>query len=215
MMKRSFFYTCFCATSITLLLNSCKSPDAKIQTVSSRVIANRATSAIATSFSQSQTQVQTPEPNLITIKADQGSEAEAKIDSLKNAIKLADDIDKEVHQSLNTDILSKAYTGAELQKKQAFIKELKSNKAYIYSKLRQQEFKNFEISSDGLTAKVDLIETWSHKIFSQESNELLAKSSASEVMQTNYLQKTKDGWLISNTVFNSNPPTFKVFAKSE
>ncbi|BAZ09460.1 hypothetical protein NIES4071_12680 [Calothrix sp. NIES-4071] len=214
-MKRNIFNTCFYAVSIALLLISCKNPESKkVDIDTPEKIASRATHSLSTSFLSSQDNPQTLQQNLINIKASEGIEAETKIEQLKNAIKSADDIDKEVNQSLNSDILSKAYTGDELQKKQAFINELKSHKAYVYSKLRKQIFHNFQISSDGSTAKVDLTETWSHKIFSQ-SNELLAKSPASDVPQTNYLVRTKDGWLISHTFFGGKPPTFKIIASSQ
>lgn len=213
--RRHISYTCFYATSIALLLSSCKSLESKANTDTSQNIASRATTTLTTSFVSNKAHAQTPQQNLITIKPEDGAKAETAIDELKNAIKFADDIDREVNQSLNTNILSKAYTGDELQKKQKFVSELKSHQTYIYSKLRKQVFHNFQISSDGSTAKVDLTETWSHKIFSQQSNELLAKSPASDVPQTNYLQKTKNGWLIYNTVFNGAPPTFKMIAQAQ
>ncbi len=211
-MKRNVFNT-FYATSIALLLISCKSFESKKVDIDTSEIASRATNTLTASYVSNQINAQTPQQNLITIKASDGVEAESKIDELKNTIKLADDIDKEVNQSLNPNILSKVYIGDELQKKQAFINELKSDKVYVYSRLRKQVFHNFQISSDGSTARVDCTETWSHKIFSQ-SNELLAKSEALDVPQTNYLLRTKNGWLISRTVFGGNPPTFKIIARS-
>ncbi|OKH43581.1 hypothetical protein NIES2101_30255 [Calothrix sp. HK-06] len=214
--RHHVIYTCFYATSIALLLTSCKSLESKkVNTDTSENIASRTTATLATSFASSQASAQTLQQNLITIKPEDGAEAEKKIDELKNAIKNADDIDREVNQSLNSDVLSKAYTGEELQKKQKLVSELKSHQTYIYSKLRKQVFHNFQISSDGSTAKVDLTETWSHKIFSLESNQLLAKSPGSDVPQTNYLRKTKSGWLVYNTVFNGAPPAFKIIAKAQ
>jgi hypothetical protein len=209
------FSVYFYMTFIALLLSSCsiKSEKANADT-SSKDLASRTTSTLAASYLSSQTDAQTLQQNFVSLKPEDGLKAEVEIDKLKSAIKLADDIDREAYQSLNTDILSKAYTGSELQKKQNFVNELKSHKTYIYSRLRKQVFHNFQISPDGYTARVDLTETWSHKIFSQKSNELLAKSPALDVPQVNYLQKTENGWLITRTVFSGNAPTFKIIAKS-
>lgn len=169
-------------------------------------VASGVAGAVATYFVSNNSQAKPPEQNLITLKADQGIDNEAKMAELKAAIELASEAEIRAEQTLNSNLLNNTHKGVALQRKQTLISNLNSNNAYMVSILHSQQFHNFQISSDGSTAKVYLTERWSSKVHQKETNTIIGYYQPDDISQTIYLQKSADRWFVFAINFQDNAP---------
>jgi hypothetical protein len=204
-----------CVILTALLLSSCPNPKVnpkvarEIGTEIASGVAGGAASAVVTNFfTQSKSKAKPSEQSLISLKPDQSLATEARIAEIKEAVKFVNETEAQAYRNLNSNLLERAYVGEALQLRQALVNGLKEQKVYQIATLHNQQFNDFQISSDGTTAKVEMTEKWSNELYSIDTNTLIGQFPLYEAPQVAYLQKDSNGWRISAISFKSDPPKF-------
>jgi hypothetical protein len=125
-------------------------------------------------------------------------------EELLAAIRTADNVQIRARQSLDTTILSSAYTGEALRTQIEGVKSLIDQGLYGYEQLDNQELRSVQVK--GSEADVELTETWSAVYYRSQDDQCVSQTRGEQVPQTIRLQYSKNGWMVSNFLEDLHTP---------
>ena len=141
---------------------------------------------------------ETPIPTTVPI-----SNIEAEKASVMNAINLVGTIESQALFDLDTEPLSKVFSGEALKTETIAIDNLKKNNFYQLSVRHDIRFEEIIIADDGLHAEAYVIPTWESRVYSSDTKQCVGYIPPMEVPQRLYLEKTASGWIIYVIAFDN------------
>jgi hypothetical protein len=119
-----------------------------------------------------------------------------------SAIRLSTYTESEADRTLDTSGLTKSYQGEALKAETESVKKLKAANVYLVDKLEDQKFGTFNVSADGKSVNVHVIETWSGTYYSSTTGQCVSKIPSHKAPQTYYLKLGDNGWMVDNVVYD-------------
>ena len=127
-------------------------------------------------------------------------------ENVKNAIRLAANLEIEVLRTLNPGILQKVMIGDALRNSNATLDQFRTMGVHQICNLESQSFGDIDVYEEGnrLFAEAELFETWSNHTHRTSDNLCLLHQEPHESHQTIYLEQKNDSWFISSIAQNSD-----------
>jgi hypothetical protein len=122
--------------------------------------------------------------------------------SLISAIRLADNAESDAGRNLNPSPLYNGFKGEALKAELAGLDDLRSKGIYRDSRLEDQDFESFDVSSDAKRATVRVVEMWSTDYYNARTGQCISTVPSHKVPQTVYLEQGSKGWIVNNIIYD-------------
>jgi hypothetical protein len=127
--------------------------------------------------------------------------------ALISAVRYADEVEISAGQTLNTDILTNAFTGEALRNERLNIENLKQNNQLQYSTLNSQQFLYFKTQSGWPPCRSETSGELENLFLFLAYKRVPGVLPDHDAPQTIFLVKAANGWIVETIVFDDTPQT--------